>query len=346
MEPLIITIMKKAKEKYLLFIILICSHLGFNCNSQVSNNNIEKEKLSLISKITLPNVTGRIDHISYDALSHLAFIGALGNNTIEVVDINTKQVLKTITGLHEPQGVAYLPSLGKLLVANGDNGDCIFFDAVSYRQVGIIHLKSDADNIRYDTTSRLLYVGYGSGAIAVIDANSMKQVFNIVLEGHPESFQLSKKQNRLYINVPDADEVEVADLSTNKIIAKWKNTSASSNFPMALDDENDRIFIGCRSPAKIRMISTKTGKDISVVNCSGDADDVFYSPKEGLVFVSAGKGFVDVYRTNKNELTQINHVKTSSGARTSLLLAPEKKYLLAVPAYAGNPAALWIYDID
>jgi len=218
-------------------------------------------------------------------------------------------------------------------------------DAATYRQLGAVHLKSDADNMRLDSASQLLYVGYGSGAIAIIDANSMKMVGEIPLEGHPESFQLSKKQNRLYINVPDADEIEVADLSTNEIIAKWKNINASSNFPMALDDENDRMFIGCRSPAKLRIINTKAGKDISVVNCSGDADDVFYSPKDNLVFVSAGKGFIDVYRAKENELTQINHIRTSGGARTSLLLTSEKKYLLAVPAHAGNPAALWIYEL-
>jgi hypothetical protein len=94
------------------------------------------------------------------------------------------------------------------------------------------------------------------------------------------------------------------------------------------------------------MISTETGKDISAISCSGDADDVFYNASDSLVFVSAGKGFIDVFRTNEKKLIQINHIKTSSGARTSLLLVSEKKFLLAVPAHAGNPAALWIYNID
>ena len=257
-------------------LILIYCILGSGCNSQDLNNNIEKEKLALVSKISLPNVTGRIDHISYDAINQLAFVAALGNNTVEIVDVNTKRVVRTIPGLHEPQGVVYLPSSKKLVIANGDNGDCIFFDVATYRQLGVVHLKSDADNIRFDSTSQLLYVGYGSGAIAIIDANSMKLVGEIPLDGHPESFQLSKKQNRIYINVPDADEIEVADLSSNKIISKWKNTNASSNFPMALDERNHRLYIGCRSPAKLRMIDTETGKDISTVSCSGDADDVFF----------------------------------------------------------------------
>jgi len=338
--------MKKSKNKHLSCLILIYCILGSGCNSQNLKNNIEKEKLTLVSKISLPNVTGRIDHIAYDTLDHLAFIAALGNNTVEIVDVNTKRVVRTIPGLREPQGVVYIAPSKKLVIANGDNGDCTFFDVATYRQLGVVHLKGDADNTRFDSASQLLYVGYGNGAIAIVDVNSMKLVGEIPLDGHPESFQLSKKQNRIYINVPDADEIEVGDLSSNKIISKWKNTSASSNFPMALDEKNDRLYIGCRSPARLRMIDTETGKDISTVSCSGDADDVFFSSSDKLVFVSAGRGFIDVFRVNEKELVQINQIETSRGARTSLLLHSKKEFLLAVPAHAGEPAALWIYRID
>jgi len=334
--------MKISKILYLLFGILFYA----SCNSQVADKNTENDRLSLVSKIVLANVSGRIDHIAFDSVNHLAFIAALGNNTVEVVNIKTGQLVQTITGLHEPQGVAYLSSLKKLVVANGDNGDCIFFDAVTYKQSGVVHLKSDADNIRYEPTSQLLYVGYGDGAIAVIDPNLMKQVSAIGLDGHPESFQISKKQNRIYINVPDANEIEVAELATKKIIAKWKNAGASSNFPMAVDEENAQLLVGCRSPARLRVINSVTGKDNVVVSCSGDVDDVFFNAADSLVFLSAGKGFIDVFRASNRELVHINHIATRTGARTSLLLAREKKFLLAVPAHSGQPAALWIYNLD
>jgi DNA-binding beta-propeller fold protein YncE len=327
--------------KWLYFFIII----NVSCNAQVTNGAIEKDRLTLISKINLPGVNGRIDHIAYDSVNHLAFIAALGNNTVEVININTDQLVHTITGLHEPQGIIYIASIKKLVVANGGNGECAFFDAETYKPAGIIRLKDDADNIRYNSTSNLLYVGYGNGAIAVIDPNSMQHITDIGLDGHPESFQISKKQNRVYVNVPDANEIEVADLSTNKVISKWKNANASSNFPMAFDDENDHLFIGYRNPAMLRMIDSKTGNEITTLSCSGDVDDIFYNFLDSLVFVSAGKGAVDVFRTHEKGLIKINQIKTSNGARTSLLLNTEKKILLAVPASSGNTAALWIYKI-
>jgi len=335
---------KKIIHPFLSLLLLLFSGFAFHCASPVANNFTEKDVLTLSAQIPLPNVSGRIDHIAYDAINHLAFIAALGNNTIEVVNIDTKHVVHTIKDLHEPQGVVYIPSLQRLVVANGDNGVCIFFDTKTFSPLSSVDLKGDADNIRYDATSNLLFVGYGNGGIAIIDATTMKQVASIPLDGHPGSFQLSKKQNRIYVNVPDADEIEVADLASHSVIAKWKNTTASSNFPMALDEENNRLFIGCRSPATLRMVSAQTGKDIHSINCSGDADDVFYYGADSLVFVSAGKGFIDVFKANTNELEQINHIETSSGARTCLFLPTEKKLLLAVPARSGNSAVLWVYN--
>jgi len=316
---------------------------GVNCTYAPGNMKEQADVLTLTAKIALRNISGRIDHLAFDSANDLAFIAALGNNTIEVVNINTKQVVHTIKGLHEPQGVAFIPLMQRLVVANGDNGDCIFYETKNYSALNTIKLKGDADNVRYDAETNLLYVGYGNGGIAIIDATQMKVVNSIPLDGHPESFQLDKKQNRIYINVPDADEIEVADLSSHKVIAKWKNTNASSNFPMALDAQHNRLFIGCRNPATLRMINTETGKDITSIKCSGDADDVFYY--NNLVFVSAGKGYIDVFETSDNVLNQINHIETSSGARTSLLLSTEKKFLLAAPARGGNAAALWTYKI-
>jgi len=323
------------------FLLTICVCFLFNgCNAQPQTNS-----LKLIASITLPDVSGRIDHLAYDSARNIVYVAALGNNTIEVVDLKSKKVVHTIKNLHEPQGVVFIPETNSIFIANGDNGECDVFDANTFQKKASIKLSGDADNIRYDTEKNLVYVGYGSGAFAIIDAKTMKEIASIKLDGHPESFQLSKKQNKIFVNVPDRDEIEVADLSTHSVIAKWENTKASSNFPMALDEQHNRLFIGCRSPGTLRVINTETGKDISSMSCTGDADDLFYDLNDNLVFISGGRGFIDVFEAG-DTLKHINHIATSSGARTSLLLSSQKTLLLAVPARIGNSAALWIYKIN
>src|SRR5437016_3126725 len=106
----------------LTFSLLLIVMMLLNCASSSQTAPLEKDVFALKEKISLPSVTGRIDHIAYDAATHRVFIAALGNNTIEVVDIGSKQVQHTITGLKEPQGIAYIPSSNKLVVANGGDG--------------------------------------------------------------------------------------------------------------------------------------------------------------------------------------------------------------------------------
>jgi len=311
-----------------------------SCHDGPDTTHLEKDVLHLETKIPLPNVKGRIDHLTYDPAGHRVFIAALGNNTVEVIDLPGKARTHTITGLHEPQGVLYIPSLQRLVVANGGDGNCVFFNGQNYTEAGRLTLGDDADNVRYNALSKQICVGYGSGAIAVIDPQQMKKVADLPLKGHPESFQLTGA-GRLFVNVPDAGAIIAADPGTVKISDTWRNNGASANFPMALDEKGERLFVGYRHPAEVQVLDTRTGKVLQSLPCVGDTDDLFYSQKDSLLFVSGGEGFVDVFRNN----ILINHIPTRKGARTCLWLPEERQLLLAVPARGSEEAALWVYGL-
>lgn len=308
------------------------------CSSAIDSSHLQKDLLHLEAKIPLSGVTGRIDHLAYDSVGHRLFVAALGNNTVEVIDLATRGVSHTITGLHEPQGVQYLPSLDRLVVANGGNGSCVFYDGHTFAELKRVELGDDADNIRYD--GKEVYVGYGNGGIAVIDPVTMKQVGSLPLKGHPESFQLGDS-DRIYINVPDAGEIVVGDSKTMHVLATWKNSGASANFPMALDHKSGRLLVAYRHPAQLRTVDCKTGSVLASAACVSDADDVFYDAASGLVFVSGGGGYLDVFRAG----VLVNHLSTRRGARTGLWLPQERKFILAVPQRGGEDAALWVYSL-
>jgi DNA-binding beta-propeller fold protein YncE len=308
------------------------------CHNGPDTSHIEKDLLHMEVKIPLPGVSGRIDHLAYDTTGHRLFVAALGNNSVEVVDMTIRKQLHSITGLHEPQGVQYLPGIDRLVVANGGDGACVFYDGKSYTEVGRVALGDDADNVRFDGSR--VYVGYGSGGIAVIDPATMKKLGELALKGHPESFQLGDS-NEVFINVPDASEIVAGDLGNQNARNHWKNNGASANFPMALDHQGGRLFVAYRHPAQLRILDCRTGAVKISVSCVGDADDVFYDKASGLVFVSGGEGYIDVFRGT----VLVNHIATRKGARTCLWLPGERKLVLAVPARGGDEAALWVYGL-
>ena len=171
----------------------------------------ESAALRSVQTIPLPSVEGRIDHMAVDIKGQRLFIAALENNTVEVLDLRVGRHIRSITGFHEPQGVSFIPEFNKIFVANAKNGACDVFDGSSFQHIKSINFSEDADNIRYDATTRRVYVGYGGGGLGIIDAATGDQLGDIRLEGHPESFQLEKSGTRIFANIPTAQKIVVVD---------------------------------------------------------------------------------------------------------------------------------------
>src|SRR6266853_812286 len=249
--------------------------------------------LKLTQTIALPGVEGRIDHFAFDAAGERLFVCALGNNTVEVLDLRKAERIRSITGLGAPQGIAYIPELARLFIANDKGGICKIYDAKSYQNVGEIDFKDDADNVRYDDSSKRLYVGFGSGGIGIISAQESKTIGSIKLAAHPEAFELEKQGHRIFVNVPNSRQVAVVDRDKGEVITTWKTNGAFGNFPMALDENNHRLFIGCRMPSKLVVLNTESGDVVTSIGISGDSDDVFYDSKRHRIYATCGAGKID-----------------------------------------------------
>src|SRR5207248_997107 len=171
--------------------------------------------LLLDAKIPLGQIRGRIDHLAIDAARQRLYVAELGNDSVGVIDLRESKTVRTITGLREPQGIGYVPSSDTLYVANAGDGSVRLFQGGELTPVGQIALGDDADNIRVDDAAHRVFVGYGSGALAVIDTDSRTKIADVSLKAHPESFQLERTGQRIFVNVPDAHEIAVVDRSTN-----------------------------------------------------------------------------------------------------------------------------------
>lgn len=325
-----------------LFILLVSMYSFTNCKSQ---STFGEKHLQLNKTIELPNVNGRIDHIDNNLKEKIVYVAALGNNTLEVVDLTNGKVIHSIHGLNEPQGVGYIPQTDEIFVANGGSGDCYFYNASTFEKTASIHLSSDADDVRYDSANQKIYVGYGEGGIAIIDANTHKQTGDVKLTAHPEGFQIDNKANTIWVNVPEKNMIGVIDLKHFKLIKSWKRNSPSANFPMSLDVQNNRAFIGYRLPAKLVVLDMVTGKEISSNNMVGDVDDLYYDNNKKRVYISGGGGYINIFQQeDTGAFKQITNMRTRSGARTSLLIPQLQMFVLAERARGSNPAGLIIYN--
>lgn len=299
--------------------------------------------LELERKIPLGSISGRIDHLAVDLKRQRLFVAELGNDSIGVVDIGANRVQSTMLGMKEPQGIAYEPSTDMVYVANAGDGSVRLLWAEDLTSKGRIDLGDDADNVRVDAPRYRVLVGNGKGALAVIDPKSRTKIADIRLKAHPESFQIDEGGTRAFVNVPDAREIEIADLVKGEVVGTMPTQGHGSNFPMALDREANRVLSVFRSPPRLLVLSATDNAVVADLETCGDADDVFVDPKRHRVYVSCGAGAVDVFEEHGGHYQRIGHVGTAPGARTSLFVPEMDRLFVAARATGREAAAIWVF---
>ena len=303
----------------------------------------QQAPFALVQTIELPKVEGRIDHLAFDAAGQRLFVAALGNNTVEVVDLRSGHHMKSLPGFREPQGIAVVPDAKLVAVANGEGEGLELLSGDDYKLRQMVRLGDDSDNVRYDESGKRIYVGFGGGALAAINPDDGKLLGETRLPAHPESFQLERSGPRIFVNVPDANQIAVIERRAMKVVATWPVVSAKANFPMALDETNHRLFIGCRRPAKVLVYDTTTGKETGSFDIVGDTDDLFYDATRNRVYVSGGEGYLDVFQQEGTRFVRLDRIATAGGARTSLFVPELARLYLAVPHRGNQQAEVRVY---
>ena len=302
----------------------------------------ETVMLTREAKIPLGEVRGRIDHLAVDLARQRLFVAELGNGSLGVVDLARGAVLKRIGGLAEPQGVAYLPATDTVYLASGGDGSLRRFAGDDFAPLGVTQLGEDADNVRVDARDGRIVVGYGDGALALVNPGSGEVTGTIPLEGHPESFQLEAGGSRVFVNVPTARQVAVVDLDAARQVAAWR-VEGQANFPMALDEAHGRLLVVDRTPPELLVLDTDRGELVTRLPTCGDADDVFLDAKRGRIYVSCGEGLLAVLQWSRGTYQEVARIPTISGARTALFVPELDRLFLAVRASENEPAAIWIF---
>jgi DNA-binding beta-propeller fold protein YncE len=326
------------RKRVLILSAMLCMMAMSHTHAQPS----DAAPLHLETKIPLGSVKGRLDHFALDPHRHHLFLAELENDTVGVIDLNQRKTVHTIRGLKEPQGVAYVASSDTLYVANGGDGSVRLFQAQDFAPSGIIELGADADNIRVDAAKNLVVIGYGEGALAIVEPMSRKKTADLPLAAHPEGFQLSTTSDQIFVNLPKARAIAVLDRTTGQTRAKWP-MAHGGNFPMTLDEGSQRVIVVFRNPAKLGVVAQDSGKVIAERDACGDADDVFFDAKRQRIYISCGAGVIDVFSTEGESYQRIARIPTVAGARTSFFMPALDRFALGVRAAGNEPAAVWLY---
>ena len=299
-----------------------------------------------IQTVALPGVEGPMDHLCLDRQASRLFIASLGKNAVYIMDLKIGRMAMQMSGLPKPQGIALAPDIERVAITCEADGGCRLIGRAKLNVLSLVSLGTDADNVRYEPVAKCFWVGFGNGGLAVLDPVALKTVTEIKLESHPESFQFESKGKRVFVNLPLSGYIAVIDREKYEITAKWRPDGAAAFYPMALDEEHHRLFIGCRKPAKVLVLDLDTGKTITSIDCVADTDDLYYDSTARQIYVTGGGGTITILKqTDADHYAPIRNIPTGDGARTSVL-DPETGWLyVAVPHRDKQRAEIKVFDM-
>jgi DNA-binding beta-propeller fold protein YncE len=307
--------------------------------------------LRLVQTIPL-TVEGRLDHLYADVKGMRLFVAALGNNSVEVIDLRAGKRISDLTGIQKPQGVWYVPALEKLFIASGNDGMCRVYYGKTLKLIDSIKLDLGVDLVGYNPRSKLLYVGYGGedakkdfGNVAMIDVRRDKHVGDIRTSAHPGSILVDGAGRRIYITIPKTSEVAVIDAKSNQIIKSWQVSEAQRTVTLALDSVNGRLFVGARTPGHVIVYDIASFNKVADFPSVGLMDGMFFDAGRRRLYVSGGEGFVDVFQQrDPNHYDSLAKIPTGPIARTSLFVPELNRYYVAVPRNGDHGAEIRVYE--
>ncbi len=258
---------------------------------------------------------GGMDYITVDEKNHRLYVPR-STHTM-VIDAESGKTIADIPGQKHNHGVALVPSTGRGFITDGE-GAVVIFDLKTNAVLGTLKAHPDADGIIYDESSGLVLVVSGDDGVLMtvkpdVDLRTGSMDADIPLGGKPE-FLAADGAGKAYINLEDKDQIAVVDLKARKVLAHWPVAPGGSPVGMAMDTKNRRLFIGCRKPQKMIVMSADDGKVIADLPIGAGVDATKFDGSQAFASTRDGHLAVVGEKAGKFEIAQT--VTTAPGAKT------------------------------
>ena len=310
--------------------------------------------LRYLQSIAMPDLKpGDFDHFAIDLAGNRLFLTAEENSVVEVFDLKTNKLMRTIRDVDTPHSMLYLPEAKQLWVVCGGDGKLKIFNAETFALAETIQLTEGADSSIYDAGKHLFYVVTGGddaklaySLISIVDTSTHKHVGDIKVDsGNIEALALERNGAKLFANVRDKKSVGVFDREKKTELARWALGDLTGNTPMAFDEATRRLFVVGRKPANLVVLNADTGKMVATLPAAEMVDDMAFDAASKRIYVACG-GFTVVYQErDADHYEELGRVATGFRAKTAFLAPQLKRFYVAAPRDKDKAAEVKIYEV-
>ncbi|MGF6439466.1 hypothetical protein [Paraburkholderia youngii] len=296
--------------------------------------------LTLAGRSQLPGYTGDFDHFAVDVKGNRLFLAGEDGGTLEVFNLKTGQLERTVKGFEQPHSILYLPEQNRLIVTDSGDSMTKVMDATTYRIVGKIQLAPGADSMFYDPSRKHIYVVTGGKnasrkmadtIVSEVDPRTGKRIGDIRFDtDFTESMAAEQKGNRLFINVTGKSQVAVVNKNTRAVIAMWPIKDGELNAPMKLDEENHRLFVVTRKPFRLLVLNSDTGEEITSFKAPERTNEMLFDAANRRIYLAGDDYLYVIQQKDADHYEDVAHVASAKGAKTAVLVPALRRVYTAV----------------
>ncbi|MFI4964323.1 MAG: YncE family protein [Caulobacterales bacterium] len=302
----------------------------------------------------IPGYTGDFDHFAVDEKDDRLFLAGEDGGVLEVFDLKTGALLRSVPGFDAPHSLIYLPDTGELVVVANTKSRVL--DAKTLAVKRPLALADGADSLAYDAPRKRAYVVTGgkdvkmtTSALVEIDPYTGKTYGQTAFDGdHTEALAVEEQGNRIFINQTDKNLLDTVDKTTHVIKAKWLVKEAQQNAPIAYDEMSHRLFVVTRKPGKLVVVNADTGATVQAFDAPMRVDQALWDPVGRRIFVCGGDGrLLVVEQDDADHYRALAPVATPPASKTGIYVPSlNRLYLAASPGDTKSMAQLVWLDVD
>ena len=324
--------------------------------SDIRSNQPDVSADQLAKNLTTTRMFGvqnHFDHLTPDMKNGRLFIVPEDNKTIEVYDIRSGKFVHSIKGIGMGHSVVYRADIDRIFVTDGVDGDLKIFNGTTYELLKTVKLLADSDATGYDPVTHNLYIADGGldakldyTFLEIVNTDTGEKVGQIKIDSNRlEAMVLEKGGSRLFLNMTEKNSIGVIDRQKQEVVAVWPLT-CKVNSDVALDEKNHRLFAACRD-GNLNVLDSDTGKVLQNLPISTGVDDMTYDPETQRIYVSAGAGFINVYKQiDPDHYQSLGNVPTGPLSKTGLLVPQLNQFFAAVPPHGTTPAKILVFAVN
>jgi DNA-binding beta-propeller fold protein YncE len=314
-----------------------------------------QSSVRLIKSVELAGYTGDFDHFAVDYDRNRLLLAAEDHGTLEVFDLKTSAHLLTVGGFGNPHSILARKGVATLFITDSEKQMSTIRDANTLTKQKTVTLTPGADTAKYDAASNTLYVVTGGKDVDMKTANleavnpdtGDRKALLTFPDNHVEAMAFVEGDPRLFINLTQTNKLAVVDRNTMKVLHVWPVPPAQQNAMVAFDQGQHRLYVVCRQPGMVVVMSSDTGAVVGTQPAPLRADEVQYDASSHRLYVPGGEGYMGIYDTSDpDHLKLLEKVTTAPGAKTGLLLPGMHRLFLAVsPGESKAVAKVLTYEV-